>query len=80
MSVLFLVIPLALLASAAAAFAFGWAIGRGEFDDLTTPAYRMLEDDDVSSAREGDTVVSARPVTTSRSGTGADDQRRGGDE
>lgn len=50
MSVLFLVIPIALLASAAAAIAFVWAIRRGQLDDLTTPAYRMLEEDQHTSA------------------------------
>jgi len=45
MSVLFLVVPLALLASAVAVAAFVWAMRRGQMDDLTTPAHRMLEDD-----------------------------------
>ena len=45
MSVLFLVVPLALLASAIAVAAFVWAVNRGQLDDLTTPAHRMLEDD-----------------------------------
>ena len=50
MSVLFLVVPLALLASAAAVAAFIWAVQRGQLDDLTTPAHRMLEDDQVPLA------------------------------
>lgn len=45
MSVLFIVVPLALLASATAVFGFVWAIRRGQLDDLTTPAYRMLQGD-----------------------------------
>lgn len=46
MSVLFLVLPLALLLAGAAIAAFVWAARRGEFDDLTTPAIRALHDDD----------------------------------
>lgn len=46
MSVLFLVLPLALLLVGAAIAAFVWAARRGEFDDLTTPAIRALHDDD----------------------------------
>ena len=45
MSVLFLILPLALVLSAAAAFAFVWATRRGQFDDIETPAVRLLCDD-----------------------------------
>ncbi len=45
MSVLYLVVPLALLVVAVAVWAFVWAAGRGQFDDLDTPALRMLHDD-----------------------------------
>jgi cbb3-type cytochrome oxidase maturation protein len=45
MSVLFLVVPLALLVVGGAVWAFVWAAGRGQFDDLDTPAVRMLRDD-----------------------------------
>ncbi len=51
MSVLFLVLPLALLASAVAVAAFAWAVRNGQMDDLTTPALRMLEEDTGSSSR-----------------------------
>ena len=46
MSVLYLLIPLAVLFSALAVAAFLWAAHRGELDDLITPAMRMLHDDD----------------------------------
>lgn len=46
MSVIFLVLPLALVVVAAAVVAFVWATRRGQFDDLDTPALRMLHDDD----------------------------------
>lgn len=46
MSVIFLVLPLALLVVLAAVAAFAWAARRGQFDDLTTPAIRMLHDDE----------------------------------
>lgn len=59
MSVLFLVVPLALLASAAAVAAFIWAVNRGQLDDLTTPAHRMLEDDQVD---DNGTRAQAEPV------------------
>ncbi len=49
MSVLYLVVPLALLVVGAAVWAFVWASGKGQFDDLDTPALRMLHDDGEAS-------------------------------
>ena len=46
MNVLFLLVPLALMLAAAAAAAFGWAVRHGQFDDVETPALRMLLDDE----------------------------------
>ena len=45
MSVIFLVLPLALLIVAAAVAAFVWATKRGQYDDLETPAIRAMHDD-----------------------------------
>jgi cbb3-type cytochrome oxidase maturation protein len=45
MTVLFIVLPLAVLLSLLAALAFIWATRRGQFDDLDTPAVRLLCDD-----------------------------------
>jgi cbb3-type cytochrome oxidase maturation protein len=50
-SVIFLVLPLALVVVAAAVVAFVWATRRGQFDDLDTPALRMLHDDDERDRR-----------------------------
>jgi cbb3-type cytochrome oxidase maturation protein len=46
MSVLYLLIPLAVIFSGLAVGAFLWAVRRGELDDLVTPAMRMLHDDE----------------------------------
>ena len=45
MSVLFFLIPLALLFVAGSLLAFRWATRNGQFDDLETPAVRVLLDD-----------------------------------
>ena len=45
MSVLFLVVPLATVFVGVAVWAFVWATRRGQFDDLDTPAVRVLHDD-----------------------------------
>jgi cbb3-type cytochrome oxidase maturation protein len=48
MSILYLLIPLALLLLGGAVWAFFWAVGSGQFDDLDTPAVRVIMDDDES--------------------------------
>ena len=52
MSVLYIVLPLALMIVAAAVAAYVWATRNGQLDDLETPALRMLHDDsDVPRSR-----------------------------
>ncbi|MEW5916001.1 MAG: cbb3-type cytochrome oxidase assembly protein CcoS [Gemmatimonadota bacterium] len=46
MSVFYLVLPLAMILVAAAVFAFVWAARKGQFDDLETPALRIVPDDE----------------------------------
>jgi cbb3-type cytochrome oxidase maturation protein len=45
-SLLFIVLPLSLLLVAVAVGVFVWAARSGQFDDLETPARRVLFDDD----------------------------------
>jgi cbb3-type cytochrome oxidase maturation protein len=45
MSVIYLILPLAVVLSGLAVLAFAWAARRGQFDDLETPAWRVLHDD-----------------------------------
>jgi cbb3-type cytochrome oxidase maturation protein len=45
MSVVYLVLPLALVVVGAAVAAFVWSAKSGQYDDLETPAVRMLKDE-----------------------------------
>lgn len=45
MSIMYLILPLALLVVFIAVIAFVWAARKGQFDDLDTPAMRALHDD-----------------------------------
>lgn len=45
MTILLLLIPLSLLLVGIAAWAFVWAVRRGQFDDLDTPALDILGED-----------------------------------
>jgi cbb3-type cytochrome oxidase maturation protein len=46
MNILFLIIPLAFLLAGGALAAFMYAVRQGQFDDLDTPAHRVLFEDD----------------------------------
>ena len=46
MNVLFILVPLALLLAGLGVWAFAWAVRRGQFDDVHTPALRMLVDEE----------------------------------
>lgn len=46
MSALYVVIPLAMLVVGLAVAGYIWSARSGQFDDLDTPAVRMLHDDD----------------------------------
>ena len=50
MSVIYLLLPIASLLAAGGVAAFIWAVRRGQFDDLDTPAVRMLHDDEDEEA------------------------------
>ena len=52
MSVLYLVLPLALVIVAVAVVAYVWATRSGQMDDLDTPAIRMLHDEPAARARD----------------------------
>lgn len=47
MNILYVLIPLGLLLLALAIWAFFWAVGSGQFDDLETPGTLVLFDDEL---------------------------------
>ena len=46
MSILYLLIPLAVILMVIAAGFFIWTVKHGQYDDMEGPAYRILMDDD----------------------------------
>jgi len=52
MSILILIIPMALLLGAGFLYAFFWATSNGQFDDLTTPSMRILDQDQKHNKNE----------------------------
>lgn len=50
-SVLFLLVPLAILLVAVFVGAYVWSTRTGQFDDLTTPAMRVVHDDATTTSK-----------------------------
>ena len=84
METVFVLLPLALLIAAIAVGLFIWAAKTGQFDDLETPAVRILFDDEEprrpamenASAVPAGTAAEALPPTNPRETTKADSTRR----
>ena len=53
MSILYLMIPMGILIVIGAVWAFFWAVNSGQFDDLDSPAWRILLDDDTKPPQQG---------------------------
>jgi cbb3-type cytochrome oxidase maturation protein len=51
MSVIYVLLPVAIILAVTAVVAFVRAVKSGQFDDLDTPAHRMLHDDDEDEER-----------------------------
>jgi cbb3-type cytochrome oxidase maturation protein len=50
MSIVYMLIPLGLVLVGVGLWAFFWAVGAGQFDDLDSPGWTVLTDDERPSA------------------------------
>ncbi|MCL4846331.1 MAG: cbb3-type cytochrome oxidase assembly protein CcoS [Acidobacteria bacterium] len=75
METIFVLLPLALLIAAIAVGLFIWAAKTGQFDDLETPAVRILFDDE-EPRRPGARHVPAGASPAAPSGSPVDSSRR----
>ena len=64
------IVPLSLVLVGLALWAFFWAVDAGQFEDLESPGWSVLEDD-VSSTTAGDSRITegAKPPVDDRRGT-----------
>ena len=62
MSVLYVILPAVLVVVGIAVAAYVWAAKRGQFDDMTTPALRMLNDDAPARPTTAPAEVAAPPA------------------
>lgn len=51
MSVLYVLVPVALVLAGLGVLAFRWAVRSGQYDDVSTPGVRVLLDDDTAPPR-----------------------------
>ena len=68
MSVVYIALPVTMLIAAGFVVAFVIAVRRGQFDDLDTPAYRVLFDDDEKPERSGASAPPAGDADDPRAG------------
>lgn len=73
MTALLVLIPVSLILMAVAVGTFFWAVNRGQFDDLDTPALRILEDDLPQPAVDGGSEAAASQDGRPQQGHGPDD-------
>jgi len=52
MSVIFVLVPLGLVLVGLGLWAFFWAVGDGQFDDLDSPGWSVLSDDEPAPPAE----------------------------
>lgn len=70
MTILYLLVPVALVLAGAAVWAFFWSVKEGQYDDVETPAIRILLDDaselpdGVASDEAPDTAHASAPTST----------------
>ncbi len=60
MDIIYILLPATLVLAVIAVAGYIWAVKRGQFDDLDTPALRILVEDEVSSATEHSRHVEKR--------------------
>jgi len=53
MQILYVMIPLGLVLVACGLWAFFWAVGNGQFDDLDSPGWTILADEDSANEDAG---------------------------
>jgi cbb3-type cytochrome oxidase maturation protein len=66
MTVLFVLVPMALVLAGGAVLAFLWAARDGQMDDLTTPALRILHEDGPAPAPTRSRTDEPRPEPGAR--------------
>ena len=62
MDIIYLLIPIAIILVAFGTWAFFWSVNNGQFDDLESPAHRILYDDDEDMIPDDAKLKPAEPA------------------
>jgi cbb3-type cytochrome oxidase maturation protein len=73
--IIFITIPVTLLFIAAGAALFFWASKKGQFDDLDSPAHRILFDDDNAPNSHAEDQISTDEAATNNADTADSDPK-----
>jgi cbb3-type cytochrome oxidase maturation protein len=68
MEILYLMVPLGLVLVAAGLWAFFWAVGSGQFDDLDSPGWSVLDDEN-GQTRPGTPAAAGRDTADDEDST-----------
>ena len=61
MEILYLMVPLGMVLVGLGIWAFFWAVGSGQFDDLDSPGWSVLGDDDQAKTADTDPNIDRDP-------------------
>lgn len=75
MNILLVLIPISLILLGFAVWALVWAVRKGQFDDLDTPALAVLADDDLHTAKHSGERGNDRAVIPVEADVPADPSR-----
>ncbi len=80
MSIIYVLIPLAIIIVGIAIVVFFWAVRSNQFEDLDRQGYSILFDDDISKpdtnkARKSDTPDEERNLSNNKSKSNTDDNK-----
>ncbi|KAB7628195.1 cbb3-type cytochrome oxidase assembly protein CcoS [Alkalilimnicola sp. S0819] len=73
MNIILVLIPLGIMLLGVAIWAFFWAVNNGQFDDLDSPAYRILMEDKAPAPGRGQQDDSEPGATPEDGEQGGDD-------
>jgi cbb3-type cytochrome oxidase maturation protein len=65
MEILYLMVPLGMVLVGLGVWAFFWAVGSGQFDDLDSPGWTVLDDETRRKPHQGDASADADAASRS---------------
>ena len=74
MDIIYVLVPLSIVLIGIATLVFFWAVRNGQFDDMDSPAHKILFDDDEPSPQQSSPQQPAQPQPDKPTQNTSDDQ------